>query len=226
MNRFLHDYSRCDAARSAAVADRLEAGESAATVAADLGMSPAALVAAVARASLGDDQSVGLPLVHGPVIRPELAAILADEATLADLLPGSARPARLALSAGLLQTLDAWDASHHAAQAADDLGEAATSAAWHMIAHRREPDPGNARYWARRIKPGTIDPTLVALAAPLLNSPAGLDLDLPGRLVWNPLTMIDLVGRVPEDSPAATLLRRLQRLEMLVLLGQSAALDV
>ena len=58
---------------------------------------------------------------------------------------------RLALAAGLLQIHDFWDASHEAAQEADDLGERDFSAYWHGIAHRREPDAGNASYWFRRV---------------------------------------------------------------------------
>ena len=52
---------------------------------------------------------------------------------------------------GLLQVHDFWDASHEAAQQADDLGERDFSAYWHGIAHRREPDAGNAAYWFRRV---------------------------------------------------------------------------
>ena len=74
-----------------------------------------------------------------------------SEQALAKLFPGASRPIVLALSAGLLQIHDFWDASHVAAQEADDLGEARFSAYWHGIAHRREPDAGNAAYWFRRV---------------------------------------------------------------------------
>ncbi len=91
--------------------------------------------------------------------RPGLTGTL-TEVNLASLLPGSDRKGRLALAAGLLQILDFWDPSHHAAQEADDLGRAAFSAYWHGIAHRREPDPGNASYWFRRVGRHAIFPVL------------------------------------------------------------------
>ena len=65
--------------------------------------------------------------------------------------PGTPHRPRLALAAGLLQIHDFWDASHDAAQRADDQGEREFSAYWHGIAHRREPDAGNAAYWFRRV---------------------------------------------------------------------------
>ena len=91
----------------------------------------------------------GPPLVQSAPRRPLLAGAVSEPA-LAALLPRAPRPSRLALAAGLGQVLDFWEASHHAAQEADDLGEREFSAYWHGIAHRREPDPGNAAYWFRK----------------------------------------------------------------------------
>ncbi len=225
MSQFLDEYAQGNDIQSASVADRLEAGEAPSAVASALGLSPAGLVAAIARVGLGGEDAEGLPLIRARSVRPQLAAVLAREATLAELFPQASPPDRLALGAGLLQVLDAWDASHHAAQEADDQGETATSAAWHMIAHRREPDPSNARYWARRVKPGTIFSTQATLGTPLLNELAEANPGLVGRLDWNPLTLIDLVGKIQPGSPETTLVRRLQRLEMLVLLDQSTVFD-
>ena len=227
MNDFYDQYQRIDAAQCDEVAGRLEAGAAARAVADAFGLDPVGLVAAVARVGLGDEGADGPSLVRKPTTRPRLVAVLEREATLSDLFPRAGRPARLALMAGLLQTFDAWEASHHAAQLADDLGEQVTAAAWHMVAHRREPDPGNARYWARRVDPTRAFPTLAALAAPLLGSPAaGRDwsAQLSDRVGgWNPLGMIDLAGQVRPGSEATPLLRRIQRVELLALLGRSVA---
>ena len=228
MSEFLDQFARRDDDRAAEVAGRIEAGEAAGAVGAATGLGPAGVVAAIARAALGPDDSDGPMLVQVAPGRPRLAEAFGDEATLETLFPRAGRPARLALAAGLLQVLDAWDASHAAAQEADDLGESATAAAWHMVAHRREPDPSNARYWARRVRAAAFAP-LPALATPLL-VPPGADPALAVRLldgvrlVWSPTTMIDLCTRARPGSAEASLARRLQRLEMLTLLDASTAL--
>ena len=230
MNDFLDQYQRMDDAQSAEVARRIEAGETTRAVADALALDPVGWIAAIARVGLGGEGTEGPPLVQGSTIRPGLAAILERESTLLDIFPDAGRPARLALLAGLLQILDAWETSHHAAQVADDLGETVTAAAWHMVAHRREPDPGNARYWSRRLDSTLAFPTLAELAAPLLDSPEA-NRDWVTRLVdhsggWNPSGMIDLAGQVRSGSKSAALLRRFQRLEMLALLGRSVELAI
>ncbi len=198
---------------------KLEAGE-------PLGKAnPLDLIAAIARVGLGPEGSEGPPLVQAPSARPGLARAITEPA-LATLFPEASRPARLALAAALLQVLDAWDASHHAAQEADDLGERASAAYWHGIAHRREPDPGNALYWARRVGPNhPAFPAINRAARPLLE--ASGDEALADRLApgagWSPAAMIDLCTRARPGTPLATLARRLQRLEMIALLDATLA---
>ncbi len=218
-----HWIERGDGPQALAGLARIEAGEAMAEVAGSLAIGPPELVGAIARAGLGPEGSEGPPLVRGPSPRPGLARRVA-EAALADIFPKASRPDRLALAAGLLQILDAWDASHEAAQEADDLGEAATSAYWHLIAHRREPDPGNARYWARRVGPrhpafGPIRAAAAAAIEAAGHPPAASRLIAgPG---WSPDAFIEFTTRARPGSPDAALARRLQRVEMVALLDQT-----
>jgi len=214
---------RIDGATSEVVS-KLGAGEAPVALAKGLGLSAVDLVAAIARVGLGDGSSEGPNLVQSSPTHPRLEKALSDE-SLAGLFPGSARPARLALAAALLQILDFWDASHTAAQEADVLGERHTAAYWHMIAHRREPDAGNALYWARRVGRHPIFGPLAEAARPLLEAQG--DRSLADRLIpgtiWSPSAMIDLATRARPGTPLATLARRLQRLEMIHLLEVTLA---
>jgi hypothetical protein len=201
-----------------AIVQRLEAGESPALLADSLGLGAVALVASLARVGLGDEASEGPTLTQVAPKHPKLAKAL-TESTLAPLFPGSTRPSRLALAAGLLQILDFWDASHNAAQEADDLGEASTAAYWHGIAHRREPDPGNAQYWARRVGRHPIHPAL-ADAARAISEASSDRAANPGN-AWSPTTLIDLATRAKPGTPQAKMAQKLQRIEMICLLETS-----
>ena len=201
------------------VVARLEAGESLADLGRSTGLGTLDLVAAIARVGLGEDGSLGPTLVQKSPKYPQLVKSITESA-LTQLFPEADRPACLALQAGLLQILDAWDASHTAAQEADDLGERSTAAYWHLIAHRREPDPGNALYWARRVGRHPIHQTLAEEAAPILqtqNEPNLVPRLLPGG-TWSPSAMIDLATQARPGTPTESLARRLQRLEMVALL--------
>ncbi len=202
---------------------RLEGGESPRRVVEVLGLSPADLIAALAHAGLGEHASDGPELVRGAARRPRLAGALTEGAWVA-LLPDAPLPARLVLSAALLQIHDFWDASHHAAQQADDLGERHVSAYWHAIAHRREPDPGNASYWFRRVGAHPVSPPLATAARPLLDAHG--DPSLTARLIqaggWNPFAFVDFCTEAGRSTPSAGLAREIQRLEMILLLEASA----
>jgi hypothetical protein len=212
--------TRSDDAPTSALLDRLKSGESAARVRQALGLGPAEYLSALGRAALGSDEPTDWPgLIQGAPRRPWLAAVL-EEMAWAEAFPRSTRPARLAVSAGLLQVHDFWDASHNAAQQADDLGERGSAAYWHAIAHRREPDPGNAAYWFRRVGPSPLFPTLASNARSLLET-LGSRSPVPPLVTndtWNPFAFIDLCTSARPGSDHAALALRLQRLEMTALL--------
>jgi hypothetical protein len=199
---------------------RLEAGKGLRS----LGLPPTDLLAVLGFIALDREESLGPPLVQQPPRHPRLEASL-NETELSEVFSGSDRPARLALAAGLLQIHDFWDSSHEAAQAADDLGEQLFSAYWHGIAHRREPDAGNAAYWFRKVGRHHIFPTLCEAARRLLKEHE--DDRLTARLVgqggWNPMAMIDLCTEARPGTPQEFLARRLQRLEMHLLLDATAS---
>jgi hypothetical protein len=187
------------------------------------GTSAADLIAAVTYAALGTDESAGLPLARTKPRQPKLVPVVSADA-LSRLLPRAARTSVLTLSAGLLQVLDAWDASHEAAQEADDLGERDFSAYWHGIAHRREPDAGNAAYWFRRVGRHPLHAELPELARPILEQrecPDAVRRVVRGG-AWDAMAMIDVCTKAKPGSPEERWARRLQRLEMEQLMDRTA----
>jgi hypothetical protein len=206
------------------VVDRLARDEGPVKLITPGGLSPADLIAALAQAALGNDDAIGPTLVQSKPRSPALLRSLSEPAWVA-VFPGAPHRARLCLAAGLLQIHDFWDASHDAAQKADDQGERACSAYWHGIAHRREPDAGNAAYWFRRVGKHPIFRPLAEAARPLLNEHS--DGRLAARLIaggaWNATAMIDLCTQARTGSADETLLRRLQRMEMWLLLEATYA---
>jgi hypothetical protein len=176
------------------------------------------LIAAVAFDALGENErgDDSPTLVQGTPKRPGLKDALSKDGIPA-LLTSASQPERLALAAGLLQIHDFWDASHDAAQLADDLGETDVSAYWHGIAHRREPDAGNAAYWFRRVGRHRVFPALadaVVSMAGASEQAATIDRLVP-RGAWDPFAFIDFCC---SPSPLA---RAIQRIEMRLLLDAS-----
>ena len=191
------------------IAERLLAGDSPASFPDDEGRQ---VVAATVLDALDGD---------GPLLvrsRPSRPAALIDWSLV---FPRAGWPALQCLCAGVWQVLDAWDASHEAAQEAEDQGERSLSPYWHAIAHRREPDPGNAAYWFRRVGRHAIFPTLAAEARHLSgpDDPAALARCLPGGS-WDAMAFISYCGDAARrpGSGAERLARRLQRAEMVLLL--------
>lgn len=187
----------------------------------NLGLEASDVVAALAVAGLGFGDFDGPPLVQSKPRAPGLVAAASADA-IAALVPEVPIPARLTLAAGLLQVLDDWDASHNAAQEADDLGESSFSAYWHGIAHRREPDAGNASYWFRRV--GT-HPMFEKLAAEAARIQGSVNTPLAERLIrggsWDPFEFIKACASRP-NGDEERVLRALQRAEMRLLLDATA----
>jgi hypothetical protein len=183
------------------------------------GLTPADLIAALTLSALGDDESMGPTLVQTQPRNPAILRSLIEPAWV-KVFPGAPHRSRLSLAAGLLQVHDFWDASHDAAQRADDIGERDFSAYWHGIAHRREPDAGNAAYWFRRVGKHPNFKSLADAARPVLDRHG--DQALTTRLMpggaWNASAMIDLCTTAKPGSPSEAIARRLQRIEMWLLL--------
>ncbi|WP_165227943.1 hypothetical protein [Aquisphaera insulae] len=185
---------------------------------------PVLVVGGIAAIALETSDGLGPTLVQHAPPRPKIEGSLSAD-SLAALFPRGSRRGLLALSAGLLQIHDFWDQSHAAAQEADDLGERESSAYWHAIAHRREPDAWNAAYWFRRVGQHIIFPVLGKRARDILKDDA--EPGVRGRLLdatmWNPSAMIDLCTTARPGTTAEALAKRLQRAEMEILLKSTAA---
>lgn len=208
-----------DGPRFPLVIELLERGEAPGDVARLTALDSLNLVLAVAFDGLGSSD-FGPNLVQEKPRRPRLRDAL-TETGLPALFPHADRPRRLALAAGLLQIHDFWEESHRAAQEADDLGEADVSAYWHAIAHRREPDPGNASYWFRRVARHPVL-TPLAEAARLILETNDVDRGVIARLLpqgmWHPAAFIEVCSH---ERTLETIARQIQREEMRLLLMAS-----
>jgi hypothetical protein len=202
---------------------KLEGGESPVALVRSSGVETADLVAALAFDALGPSGSEGPMLVQSRSKRPRLAAAL-GEPCWAELLSEQPRPLRLSLASALFLIHDFWDAAHDCAQQADDSGENAFAPYWHGVAHRREPDSGNASYWFRRVGRSPIFPVLARTAKPILDDygDSALTARLLGSGSWNPFAFIELCADGRLSGQAVPLARALQRLEMAHLLDATA----
>jgi hypothetical protein len=115
------------------------------------------------------------------------------------------REAALGCLSGLWLYHDFLDESHTISQ---DLSGWIGSY-WHGIMHRREPDPGNAKYWFRRVEPNPIFEALATGAA-------GLGLRTKGA--WDPFGFVEQCERERgTGSDAEMVCRRVQLREMQLL---------
>ncbi len=132
------------------------------------------------RALLADLDLQPFPLVNSTPAGEGVPDRL-ERKSAGDLFP-SARYPQEALS-GLLLRLNCWDKSHELSQ---DLSTPEGSY-WHGIAHRLEPDYGNAGYWFRRVGRHPIFLPLHARAHDIL-----AEYGAPWRLKdsWDPFLFI------------------------------------
>jgi hypothetical protein len=88
------------------------------------------------------DSGPGRPLLSTSVLRAAIGRVIS-----------SLRPNPVdakCLEAGLWLLWDHLDESHTVSQSLEGKGSPRSADYWHGIMHRREPDPGNAAWWARR----------------------------------------------------------------------------
>jgi hypothetical protein len=135
-----------------------------------------------------------------------------------DLFPQSRAP-EAALS-GLWLYFGCFDESHTISQEIST----AEGSYWHGIAHRQEPDPGNAAYWFRRVGNHSIFPPLRDAAAELTAS-AAVKLVLQDR--WDPFAFIDFCeeARRRPGTDAERVALEIQRAEWQLLFDYCAAVQ-
>ncbi|MEY3173546.1 MAG: hypothetical protein RLZZ436_1460 [Planctomycetota bacterium] len=131
------------------------------------------------------------------------------------------------IEAGLLLLHDFDDHSHTIVQALEGLGRLRTADCWHAIMHRREPDPGNAAWWFRRVSshpaaavPGrSLERWLQSIRASGVVQQRALQL-LNSRQQVDGQRLIELAGEaaLQPGSTADSTLRLVQYLEMVNLL--------
>jgi len=133
-----------------------------------------------------------------------------------------------ALRAGILLWHDFLDESHRSSQSIEGAGPGQLGDYWHAIMHRREPDYSNAKYWFRQIGPHPLFQQLREPADSILKAcPDAEASSWRNRMTrgssWDPFAFVDLCQAcaVDEDSPLALAARRIQLVEMSVLLRLS-----
>jgi len=130
----------------------------------------------------------------------------------------------IALRAGLSQILDDLTRSHELAQEIEGVGKRHLGDYWHAIMHRREPDYFNAKYWFRRLGHHPVMQELTAFVPEIFASINDPDVaSWKSRLLrdrWDPLAFVDLceAGARDEESPLGLTARKIQWMEMLLLL--------
>ncbi|TWT62257.1 hypothetical protein [Rubinisphaera italica] len=117
-----------------------------------------------------------------------------------------------AVLAGLYQWYDALHMSHEFSQSVQYTGRHKAGDYWHAIMHRREGDYSNSKYWFRNVGSHPLYPTLKKAAEDLAEHSA---LQLPA---WSPEQFVDLCSRSEPGSDHEKYARRIQALEMVLLM--------
>lgn len=127
-----------------------------------------------------------------------------------------------AIQAGLLLWLDELKLSHEFAQSIEFTGTHRAGDYWHAIMHRREPDYGNSKYWFRHVGKHPIFAELAPLAREMARE---MNLTLGNMAAegspWDPFAFVDWCSRCEVGSPEDLFARRLQAVEMILLLRQT-----
>lgn len=209
--------------RAIEIADKLASGTKIYELPGATGMSQVQVVAGLLFASLGSNARPALGLKRGTP-RPGSYETALSPMAIGKLLK-TTREERYALSAGLLQAVDHWTASHEAAQEIEQGPAAKIGACWHAIAHRREPDAFNAGYWVRKagVWPATANQQMINLASRYNISP---DMKFFKGEQWQPDAFFDAVARGKGSGLEENLLLRLQRIEIMALLDATWRLIV
>lgn len=133
--------------------------------------------------------------------------------------PESPQVQRVALSAGWLEILGLSEESHQESQSIEGLGKPPHGDYWHAIHHRREPDPGNASYWFRRISKHPLLQELERLLSVANAAFPGRSSHTPASS-WNQATLLHRWEEFAEDDlPEQRYGRLLQWLEMSALIA-------
>ncbi len=176
-----------------------------------------------------DEKRIPLPeLVHGsPRNVPAWLRKTLEDFDLRHVSPNVKSPAdAVAVSAGLLEMQDFPTESHEQAQSVEGKGRHQAGDYWHAIHHRREPDPGNAKYWFRHVGSHPIQGPLAKFASSLASDQTTEIRPAVERLLrngsWDSFAFVDFCQEAAIGRPElAWVARKLQFFEMTLLLAQS-----
>ncbi len=176
-----------------------------------------------------DEKRIPLPeLVHGsPRDVPNWLRNTLEDFDLRRVSPNVKSAAdAVAVSAGLLEMHDFASESHERAQSVEGQGRHRAGDYWHAIHHRREPDPGNAKYWFRHVGSHPIQGRLAKFAGSLASDQTTEIRPAVERLLrngsWDSFAFVDFCQEAAFGPPElAWVARKLQFFEMTLLLAQS-----
>jgi hypothetical protein len=132
-----------------------------------------------------------------------------------------------AVVAGLMELHGFGEQSHELSQSVEGRGRNRAGDYWHAIHHRREPDPGNAKYWFHKVGRHPIHPALVrtagSLTVELEKAETGSSKVLFGTGNWDSFAFVDFCQRATQkQSPElVAVAKKLQFLEMILLLASA-----